>query len=218
MPFQKKLWAYSFNPDRGPDYPCSHCSTGSLRFRGESIQRVGPYHDKSCKLTDSAFTGMLDCRSCEGSAAVVGYVRKDGILVPKAIYPAPPIISFPPKTPRAVIVELEAAFALFWVDLSSCAAKIRVSLERLLDSLGSANIGPLARRIESMKSTDKIQSEVFHALREVGNVGSHESAVRREVVLTAFEIYEHQLDQLFKSPAGSRIETLAKKIRSTKGK
>jgi hypothetical protein len=148
----------------------------------------------------------------------VGYVRQDGILVPKAIYPAPPIISFPPKTPHAVGTELKAAFALFWVDLSSCAAKLRVSLERLLDSLGSPNVGTLAKRIECMKGADKIQSEIFHSLRVVGNVGSHEGAVRRDVVLTAFEIYEHQLEQLFKTPAGSRIETLAKKIRSTKGK
>jgi len=66
----------------------------------------------------------------------VGYVRKDDILVPKGIYPAPPIITVPTATSRAVAVELDAAFALFWVDLSSCANKIRVSLERLLDSLG----------------------------------------------------------------------------------
>jgi hypothetical protein len=61
-------------------------------------------------------------------------------------------------------------------------------------------------------------SEVFHALREVGNVGSHGSGVRREVVLTAFEIYEHQLDILFRPNSGLRIETLAKRIRATKGK
>jgi hypothetical protein len=73
----------------------------------------------------------------------VGYVRKDDILVPKGIYPAPPIITVPTATSRTVVVELDAAFALvsrkfgrMCVDLSSCANKIRVSLERLPDSLG----------------------------------------------------------------------------------
>jgi hypothetical protein len=162
--------------------------------------------------------GTLDCRACEGSAVVVGYVRKDDNLVPKGIYPAPPIIVVPTATPRAVVTELDAAFALFWVDLSSCANKIRVSLERLLDSLGLPEFPTLAKRIESIQGTDKLQSEVFHALREVGNVGSHGSGVRREVVLTAFEIYEHQLDILFTPSVGLRIETLAKRIRATKGK
>jgi hypothetical protein len=162
--------------------------------------------------------GMLDCRACEGSAAVVGYVRKDDILVPKGIYPAPAIITVPTATPRTVVVELDAAFALFWVDLSSCANKIRVSLERLLDSLGLPEFPTLAKRIESTQGADKLRSEVFHALREVGNVGSHGSGVRREVVLTAFEIYEHQLDILFRPSPGLRIETLAKRIRATKGK
>lgn len=218
MAFQQKLWAYSFNPKRGPDYPCPHCLAGSLTLRKDSVRRAGPYHDKSAKLTDSAFIAMLDCRACEGSAAVAGYVRKDDILVPKAIYPAPPIIKVPTATPRAVVVELDAAFALFWVDLSSCANKIRVSLERLLDSLGIPETPKLAQRIDSAQGADKLRSEVFHALREVGNVGSHGSQVRREVVLTAFEIYEHQLDVLFRPSAGSRMESLAKRIRATKGK
>jgi len=217
MAFQQKLWSYSFNPERGPNYPCPHCKAGSLGLRKDSLKRAGPYHDKSAKLTDSAFMGMLDCRACDGSAAVVGYVRKDGVLVPKGIYPAPPIIAVPTTTPRPVVVELDAAFALFWVDLSSCANKIRVSLERLLDSLGLPESPTLAKRIES-QGADKLRSEVFHALREVGNVGSHGSGVRREVVLTAFEIYEHQLDILFRPSTGLRIETLAKKIRATKGK
>ena len=217
MAFPKRLWAYSFNSERGPNYPCPHCYAGALGLRKDSVMRAGPYHDKSAKLADSAFMGMLDCRACEGSAAVVGYVRKDDALVPKGIYPAPPIITVPAATPRAVVVELDAAFSLFWVDLSSCANKIRVSLERLLDSLGLPDL-PLAKRIEAAQSADKLQSEVFHALREVGNVGSHGSGVRREVVLTAFEIYEHQLDILFRPSAGLRIETLAKRIRATKGK
>src|SRR4051812_24609098 len=127
MAFQQDLWAYSFNPERGPNYPCPHCKAGSLGLRKDSVGRAGPNRYKSAKLTESAFMGMLECRACVGSAAVVGYVRKDGILVPKAIYPAPPIIAVPTATPRAVIVELDAAFALFWVDLSSCANKIRVS-------------------------------------------------------------------------------------------
>jgi hypothetical protein len=217
MVFQKKLWAYSFVADRGPNYPCPHCKSGSLKLRKGSIQRVGPYHAKSSKLADSAFTGMLDCSACEGSVVVVGYVRKDDALVPKGIYPAPPIIRMPAAVPRAVLTELDLAFALFWVDLSSCANKIRISLERLLDALEVHPARDLNARIDSMEGAGKVRTEIFHALREVGNVGSHGSGTRREVVLAAFEIYEDQLHKLF-DPRGSRVETLAAKIRATKGK
>jgi len=169
------------------------------------------------RLSDSAFTAILNCNACEGSAAVVGYIRKDDALVPKAIYPAPPIISLPSAVPRTVVTELNLAFSLFWVDLSSCANKIRISLERLLDALKVPQEKILAKRIQTLENTDKLQAEIFHALREVGNVGSHGSDARRDVVLAAFEIYEDQLRKLF-TPQGSRIETLAKKIRATKGK
>ena len=217
MAFKKSLWGYSFGTGAGPNYPCPHCKAGSLALRGTSVQKVGPYHDKPQKPSDAAFAGILDCRSCKGSAAVVGYVRKDGVLVPKGIYPAPPIISIPTAAPGPVVNELNAAFALFWADLSSCANKIRASLERLLDARKVPEVGTLDARIRSMEGADKIQTEIFHALREVGNVGSHGSGVRREMVLAAFEIYENQLHKLY-DPRGSRVETLAKKIRATKGK
>jgi hypothetical protein len=216
MVFQKKIWAYSFVAERGPNYPCPHCRSGSLRLREGAVQRVGPYKAKSSKLSDTAFAGMLDCRACEGSVVVVGYVRKDDALVPRGIYPAPPIINVPTSVPRTVVAELDLAFSLFWVDLSSCANKIRVSLERLLDALDVPE-GALSNRIHAAESNNKLQTEVFHALREVGNVGSHGSGTRREVVLDAFEIYEDQLHKLF-DPRGSRVATLTKRIRSTKGK
>ena len=217
MVFHRNLWSYSFVPGRGPNYPCPHCKSGGLVLNEASVQKVGPYHAKSSKLTDSAFTSVLNCGLCEGSVALVGYIRKDDVLVPKGIYPAPPIISIPAAAPNSVVAELNSAFALFWVDLSSSANKIRISLERLLDALNVPIASSLLKRIDSFQSPDKLQTEVFHALREVGNVGSHGSGVRRDVILAAFEIYENQLEKLFK-PQGSRVETLAKKIRSTKGK
>lgn len=216
MTFQKKIWGYSFNAHKGPNYPCPHCVSGSLRLRDSSVQRVEPNHSKSVRLSDSAFICILECSLCEGSAAVVGYIRKDDFLVPKGIYPAPPIIRIPGAAPRSVVAELDAAFALFWVDLSSCANKIRVSLERLLDAHKVPD-GLLINRIRAAEKNDKLQTEVFHALREVGNVGSHGGGARREVVLGAFEIYEAQLRKLYQ-PSESRIEALAKKIRATKGR
>lgn len=216
MAFKKKLWGYAFHAGKGPDYPCPHCKVGSLKLRKSTVKRAGPVQARTVRLSDAAFTGMLECHSCEGSAVVVGYVRKDGYLVPRGIYPAPPIITYPSATPREVANELNTAFALFWVDMSSCANKIRVSLERLLEFL-NVPAGRLASRIQSLEGADKLQTEVFHALREVGNVGSHGSDARRDVVLAAFEIYEDQLRKLF-TPQGTRIESLAKRLRETKGR
>lgn len=209
---QKALWAYSFGENWGPNYPCPYCKSGTLRLRKESLQRTGALRPSPTKLSDAAFFCALDCSACQGSVSVVGYIRKDNALVPRGIYPAPPIISIPPQAPRTVVNELELAFSLFWVDLSSCANKIRVSLERLLDFLQVPEAKTLAVRIMEFEKKAKDEAEVFHALREVGNVGSHGSDTGRKMVLDTFEMYEIQLQKIFDT-RDSRLKLLTARIR-----
>ena len=67
------------------------------------------------------------------------------------------------------------------------------------------------------KDVDANHAETFHALREVGNVGSHLGSITRETILNAFEIYEDALRNLFGGQK-QRIETLKQNIRAAKGK
>jgi len=150
------------------------------------------------------------------------------VLRPRMMFPAPPIIGLPEDTPWLVKNELAAAFGLYWYDTGSSANSVRKSLEFLLDHLKVPRISTskktgkpteldLNGRIQFYEKTSPSHASTFHALRTVGNLGSHGAAVTLEVLLDAFEIYEDALADLID---GRRkyLEELRNKIISTKGK
>lgn len=66
-------------------------------------------------------------------------------------------------------------------------------------------------------SGDLVHKDHLHALRVVGNVGTHKNDLSRDELLQAFEVYEHALGEL----VGKKTETvakLAKQLRSKAGK
>jgi hypothetical protein len=156
----------------------------------------------------------------------------ESALQPKSMFPAPHIIKFPEKMPEEVAAELELAFQIFWSDIGACATKIRTSVERLMDHLKVAKFqrvkdpkkpgkpGKLKRidlynRIERfIKSTGSvIHQDHLHALRVVGNLGTHQNELTRSSVLEAFEVYEHALDELI-GKKSAQIAKIAKKLKS----
>jgi hypothetical protein len=138
-------------------------------------------------------------------------------LFPIHIHRGLPMIDCPIEAPDTVKRDLEAAFTLFWLDLGSCANKLRISVEHALDALGVPTARMLNDRINAFEKIDPDHAQTFHALREVGNVGSHQGNNTRETILDAFEVYEDALRNLFGGHR-DRIDDLKKKIRAAKGK
>jgi hypothetical protein len=159
-------------------------------------------------------------------------------LRPEVCFPAPPLIAIPKKTPESVKEPLLKAFQLFWSDASASANKIRVSAEALLTHFGvprfnqaklgrrrtllnlNTRIGRFGKMMNGGSATSSMNKHphetLLHALREVGNVGSHEGNVDEQVLLDAFEIYEYVLQQLIdKRPAA--VAELAKALIKFKG-
>jgi hypothetical protein len=146
-------------------------------------------------------------------------------LRPRSIFPAPYIIELPQEVPDAVRRELEEAFGLFWADLNACANRLRTSLERGLDEAGVKKFNktgkrvslPLAHRIQLFEKEHGADlSEIFTALRHVGNLGTHAN-VSRTALLTAFTLYEHALSEWFGGHK-KKIAALSKKLVRSKGK
>jgi hypothetical protein len=155
----------------------------------------------------------------------------ESMLRPRSMFPAPHIIKFPEKMPIEVKDELELAFQIFWSDAGACATKIRTSVERLMDHFGVAKFkrvkdpkkpskgGKLKRldlytRIERfIASTGAVvHKDHLHALRVVGNLGTHQNDLTRINLLEAFEVYEHALDELI-GKKSAQIAKLAKKLK-----
>lgn len=133
--------------------------------------------------------------------------------------------------PEPVKAELELAFQIFWSDTGACATKIRTSVERLMDHFKVARFkrmkdpknptkpGKLKRldlfaRIERfIASTGAVvHKDHLHALRVVGNLGTHQNELTRADLLEAFEVYEHALGELV-GKKSAQISKLAKKLK-----
>jgi hypothetical protein len=239
MASTRELWRESFLDDGIPALPCPWCDRGNLRYMDKTLRFEVPEADKIAERNGEfspldvryRFILFLKCAvpncgqvvSAHGDAEMHerdNWSRDEDrfchALSPKGMHPAPPLATIPPETPRRVADELKVAFSLFWVDLGSCANRLRISVERILDEF-DLPVGNLASRIQAFKKADPEHAATFDALRHVGNVGSHEGDVSRETILDAFEIYQDALAELY-GKRTVRIDALKQKIIAAKGR
>ena len=146
---------------------------------------------------------------------------------PTLIRPMPDIIEIPQKCPDDVAKELRSAFELFCSHRASCAGRIRVALEGLMDHVGVPKRRKdsqgkyydlsLHRRIETFAKNDPAAGTQLMALKWLGNSGSHKDAsVTRADLLDAFEIMEHALGEII-DQRSARVAALAKKLAKKHG-
>ncbi len=202
-------------------------------------KRARSHEDWDPSWVEERFTLLMDCSAstCGELVVVSGdtvveevYDEEFGSawvsqLRPRSMFPAPYIIELPKEIPDSVRKELEQAFALFWTDLNASANRLRTSLERGLDEAGIKKFNKtgkrisiaLAQRIKLFENTNgKELSDIFNALRHVGNLGTH-ATVSRTALLTAFTLYEHALAEWF-GGRGKKIAAMSKKLVKSRGK
>nr|WP_180166643.1 DUF4145 domain-containing protein [Stenotrophomonas sp. SbOxS2]NYT99499.1 DUF4145 domain-containing protein [Stenotrophomonas sp. SbOxS2] len=248
MAFKRDLWSGTYDKDHFPSFPCPMCLTGNARLNQESIDVKEPaYSAKNREDADwepcwdvERFSLKLTCDDPEcGEISVVSgdtsltecFDEEDNRQVffahlhPRAMFPAPVLISIPELAPPEVRENIRLASSLYWMDPSSSANRLRASVEFLLDFLevpresmqdGKARRLDLNARIAFYGKVNAEHASSLTALRMVGNLGSHGESVRREALLDAFEIYEYTLEELC-GQRKSRIEELRQKLISTKG-
>lgn len=139
----------------------------------------------------------------------------------ESFFPSPRLCHIPSDTPTTVGKLLEKSFSLYWVDTGAAANALRASLEALLDQLkipshekndkGDTLRMNLHRRLEAWSATNKDHAELCHALKEVGNLGSHGEVVSPKYYFGSLEIYSHVLKELFENNA-KKMKELAKSI------
>ncbi|MDP3077462.1 DUF4145 domain-containing protein [Bradyrhizobium sp.] len=232
----RELWKDNYLESNPPFWPCPACGRETLQPIPKSLVTAVPsgyrldpditpvdYEYRFNQFFQCVIKECGDVICVSGSAALNrsgGDASSDDAFIftlyPRNIYRGLPIIACPMVTPEAAKRALESACTLFWVDLGSCANKLRISVERILDELGIPEARNLNERIKTFEKIDADHAETFHALREVGNVGSHRGDNTRETILDAFEVFEDALRDLFGGQK-DRIESLKKKIRTSRG-
>lgn len=142
---------------------------------------------------------------------------------PHIMSPAPEIIQYPKKLNKDSKEHLLRSFALFWADYASCANRLRIVVENLLDQFeverenDKGDFLNLASRIEKLARTKPDQADYLNALRWLGNAGSQDGDVDFNDLLSCYDMLEHAMFELFEDRDAKR-RAEAKRIIAAKGK
>jgi hypothetical protein len=253
MAMDKAYWIdFHFRKDRIPDILCPTCSNGKLKIkqdfqnfntrRSRELSQLEYFHETDY---EEKFVGFLECEnaSCKEIVAVAGsmYAEPDNPvfddlgeylgqswythLRPEYISPALQIIQIKKEYPKTVSIAIKNSFPLFFFDVESCANKIRIAIETLLDELsvkrtfintrGKRESYKLHKRIELYKATNNEIGELMLSVKWIGNFGSHTGSLRREDLLDAYLFLETIMDKLYDDKLRTIVK-LAKTINKNK--
>lgn len=210
MAFNRKIWL-----DWKTRKPCPTCNIGVLappvppvylKNETEASKEMNSYGGQY--YSEYVFSIHFKCNNCGETVAVSGTMAEEnepcdeekGIqttVVPKFFYPSPKIIEIPKSCPNSVSKILNETFGLYWLDLGSCANKIRISIEILMDEQKIPQTQTLHRRLELFEKSNDSVSKLLMAIKWIGNAGSHFSEIKKEDVLDAYELLEFALEQLY---------------------
>ncbi|MFJ8073822.1 DUF4145 domain-containing protein [Streptomyces sp. NPDC096176] len=149
-------------------------------------------------------------------------------LTPTFFHPSLPLVQSHEAAPRPVLQRLEAGAAVVWVDPSSAANRLRSAAEALLDDQGiprrgHSSKGPydikLHQRIENFKKAKPEYSDAADALlatKWIGNVGSHEDALKISDVLDGAEMIDFALMEIYDT-SREAVKKMAAEITARKG-
>lgn len=144
----------------------------------------------------------------------------------RSVYPAPPLFRMSDEFPYAVREQLRLGFQLFWTDYAACVGRLRTAVELMLDQQkvsktvvkkGKPERASLWDRIELFSATlaaDDMKDSL-HALRNIGNLGTHGTEVTQEALFDAADVLEDVLLGVYEKKS---VKAKATKLNATKGK
>lgn len=246
----EELWRKEFSfDDFSPPFPCPHCSS-NLQLKKDTLKvletgyskeaRSGPEWEPDWSI--QRFICFLECgnKSCREVVAVSGETGTQEkfieelntwgfvpTLLPKSLFPAPPIIAVSKQLSDATSAHLWAAFGLFWSDEASAANRLRVTVESLLDDLHIPKTTinskrkrvplSLASRIDKLEAKKSGHKDALDALRWIGNHASHSGMTSTDVLLAGFELFEGVVAELIDKKSAAKA-AMAKLLIKSKGR
>lgn len=254
MTIKRSIWKNYFRKNEVPEWNCPTCKKGILKG-GEKCFTVSEDSESiknySCEdweefFRKGVFCGTLKCNNsnCDENVAVIGemsvieesFYAKDldtiienylELLKPKLFIPSLEIFILHEFIPENIKSQIKEAFSLFFVDNSSCANKIRIVVELIMDEfkIQKVTIGKdrkrkkisLHQRIEKFKIKYPYEGEFLMAIKWIGNTGSHsEEQLTKDDTLDGFEMLEHVIYKLYEIET-KKLNSLKKKINQRKG-
>lgn len=230
--------------------PCPNCQNLTLRVDTDKLQiketassiENKKYDFWTYEFLGYNFVGFLICDRCNEAVSMCGnaiidqdyyfdqqtnqhYKKYYKIFIPKHLSPTPHIFNIPKKCPDELRDEIIASFKLFWFDLSSCANKIRSSIEIFLNlnkinkttlKNGRRKRISLHQRISLFKCKNEKISKYLLAIKWIGNSGSHAGNLNKKDIIDAYELLEYSLYQHYIKKQ-SKLDKVSNEINKRKG-
>lgn len=236
MPLVKSFWKnLCFTNNEHPNLHCPTCHSGFLHGVKDTFKFEDTADTISLKKSDYQWTEMdldfkfsclLRCNnsSCKEvvSCAGTGYFDQDDptydqetrqywvsyykFFRPEYFSKPIHIIELKEVYPKQITKKLQDSFKLFFCDPESCANKIRIVVEVLMDTLkvkktiivsGKRKDLSLHARIANYSGINRELGDLLLAIKWIGNSGSHNSKVTKDDTLDAYRILEYVLDKLY---------------------
>jgi hypothetical protein len=189
---------------------------GAVAFVAEELQW------EQCR-----FNAFLSCKTCGEVTSVLGKAKVpnknlksytshlETQLILEYFAPALPIIPLPAEYPISVRRELSKSFASFFSDPASAGNRVRTTVEALLDEQGIDKIRrdaggnaktsgsgrriqlSLGERLQLFAKTRTDFATMLGAIKGIGNQASHGADINRADLLTAFQIIDYVLSELY---------------------
>lgn len=208
-------------------------SEWEIDFKFSSLMRC---NNRSCKEVISCLgTGYYDqaedSKFDEASGQYYPYFHR--YYRPEYFSKAIHIIELKNKYPTLIKKALEDSFKLFFCDSESCANKIRVTVEVLMDNLKvktsvisnhrRKQLTLHARILEYRNKNEKL-ADLLLAIKWIGNSGSHNTKISKDDTLDAYRILEYVLIKLFENDElelikiANQINRMKKPLSQIRGK
>jgi len=252
----ENLWKKTyFTKNNTPKWPCPTCKIALLELEADTLcsqQTRTSIEDLaidgfSSELLEYRFIAMFKCsnKDCQDIVCTQGIGTHEDfggydhridehieqytdVFYPKLFTPPLNLFEIKDKLPPEIKTEIRTAFGLFWYDDSSCANKIRIVVEMLMDDqkIPRTKINPkkptktiridLDERIKMFGRTNKDISDHLLAIKFIGNFGSHVGEMKRSDVLDALDLLEYSIEKLYDN-RDSKIKEKSDRIRLNKG-
>lgn len=239
MPVNRSIWKLAFDEANVPRLPCPECEGGRVTLAKDGLVMIEPAyssgqhhdHDWERSWVAQRFSARMVCD--EPKCGEIVFITGDmfhgeqdtgygetidvDVMQPRTIFPAPPLFPIPRGVPPEIAKELKLSFQLYWTDMSACIARLRTSVEQMLDhqqvprANGAQRLN-LFNRIVAFQgiTNDADLSAALQGLRNVGNLGTHGGEIPTSAIFDAMDVYEHVLRVLYdKSLIGAKAAALS---------
>ncbi len=211
-----------------PKWQCARCNNGILNYieelaiSSETLESSVISENLHEPYWEVYFSYLLKCNHCKDKTTVAGtiyhyYVDGTNYEVLNSTYtikyvdPSPRIIKYNSIAPDDVEKLLKLSFNLYWIDLHSCANKLRQIIEFILTDKKVKYATGLKNWIDNIESEHFYEYEnvklLMGSIKDIGNSASHSqnNEIMHEDILKSYAVLDHILEKSYVSNNDSII-------------